>query len=295
MPTTRYCRFCGAPLRSPDARYCSTCGRELVVDSSSAAHQQSPCLMLRIPGQLLREIPMVDSVLTLGRAPESGIVIPVSYVSAQHGRFERRGDVWTYTDQASTNGTYVKGQLVTSIELHSGDVLRIGDPHGNSVGLNFRCTPEAALPHGFGTIELGMALLGKAGPITIGRDPASTIHLPGVVVSWSHARMDAVTQGRVLVDLNSTNGTFVNGSRVVGSRMLRATSSRSDLSGLSIRPLGFGSTLRPAACGWMPWGLCVRSGVADTPAAFSTMSASRFFLGSLSLSWARAVRARARC
>jgi len=221
MPTTRYCRFCGAALRSPDARFCSACGRDLVVGSSPTSEQQSPCLLLRIPGQLLREIPMVGSILTLGRAPDSGIVIPVSYVSAHHGRFERRGNVWSYTDQSSTNGTYVNGQLVTSVDLHAGDVLRIGDPHGNSVGLNFRCPSEAALPYGSSMIELGMELLGKAGSITIGRDPASTIHLPGVIVSWSHARIDTVTEGRVLVDLNSTNGTFVNGARVVGSRLLR--------------------------------------------------------------------------
>jgi len=66
-----------------------------------------------------------------------------------------------------------------------------------------------------------MELLGKTGSITIGRDPTSTIHLPGVVVSWSHARIDTVAERRVLVDLNSTNGTFVNGARISGSQLLR--------------------------------------------------------------------------
>ncbi|MCJ7548093.1 MAG: FHA domain-containing protein [Anaerolineae bacterium] len=173
------------------------------------------------PWPIAREIPLIDPVLTLGRAPDSGIAIPVSYVSAHHGRFERRGDTWLYTDQSSTNGTYVNGQLVTSVDLHAGDVLRFGDPHGNSVGLNFQCPSATALPYGAGTIELGMELLGKTGSITIGRDPASTIHLPGVVVSWSHARIDTVAKGRVLVDLGSTNGTFVGGARVSGSYLLQ--------------------------------------------------------------------------
>ncbi len=221
MPTTRYCRSCGAALRSPEARFCSACGRDLTGGPSPSAEEQSPSLVLRIPGQLPREVPLVGPVLTLGRAPDNGIVIPASYVSAHHGCFECRGDVWTYTDQASTNGTYVNGQPVTSMDLHAGDVLRIGDPHGNSVGLTFRYSSEAVLPHGSGTIELGMEMLAKAGSITIGRDPASTIHLPGAVVSWSHARLDAVTEGRVLVDLNSTNGTFVNRARISGSHLLR--------------------------------------------------------------------------
>ena len=72
MPTTRYCRFRGAALRSPGARFCSACGRDLVVGSSPTAEQQSPCLVLRIPGQLPREIPLVGPALTLGALRTTG-------------------------------------------------------------------------------------------------------------------------------------------------------------------------------------------------------------------------------
>ncbi len=46
--------------------------------------------------------------------------------------------------------------------------------------------------------------------ITIGRDPDSTIVLDSDSVSRRHARIDRVDDKRIIVDLNSTNGTYVN-------------------------------------------------------------------------------------
>jgi len=117
-------------------------------------------------------------------------------------------------------GTYVNGHRVSGAALRPGDVLRIGDPHGNSVGLTYRCPSDATVPPMVGTISLGPDTLGKAGSLSVGRDPKSGIHMPGAMVSWAHARIDTVASGHVLVDLDSTNGTFVNGVRVSGSQLL---------------------------------------------------------------------------
>jgi hypothetical protein len=51
----------------------------------------------------------------------------------------------------------------------------------------------------------------------IGRNPGSDVALagPGIEgVSWEHARIELTPRGALLTDLGSTNGTFVNGSRV---------------------------------------------------------------------------------
>ena len=56
--------------------------------------------------------------------------------------------------------------------------------------------------------------------LVIGRDASADVVVPGNEVSRRHAQIVATEQGFVLVD-TSTNGTFVNGHRVEGSRVLR--------------------------------------------------------------------------
>ena len=58
--------------------------------------------------------------------------------------------------------------------------------------------------------------------ITIGRHEANAISLPDdTYISGTHARIDTRNGDVVISDLNSTNGTFVNGTRVSGDRVLR--------------------------------------------------------------------------
>jgi predicted component of type VI protein secretion system len=58
--------------------------------------------------------------------------------------------------------------------------------------------------------------------VSIGRDPAADVPLPwGAEVSRTHALLEQVGRGWMLVDDGlSRNGSFVNGSRVVGRRRL---------------------------------------------------------------------------
>ncbi len=57
--------------------------------------------------------------------------------------------------------------------------------------------------------------------ITIGRDFSNEIVINDVEVSRRHARLTAQTGGFVLDDMGSTNGTFVNGQRLLGPHLLR--------------------------------------------------------------------------
>ena len=59
-------------------------------------------------------------------------------------------------------------------------------------------------------------------PVTIGRASDNTISLAGdEFASAHHARIEAGRDGVWILDLNSTNGTFVNGARLDGRRRLR--------------------------------------------------------------------------
>ena len=60
------------------------------------------------------------------------------------------------------------------------------------------------------------------GDITIGRDPSSTIRIDGdTFISTHHARVYDVDGQPMVEDLDSTNGSFHNGNRLVGARLLR--------------------------------------------------------------------------
>ena len=217
----KYCRFCGATLPNPDAKFCRFCGQPLRSASDPPRHTTThthsrPYLSLQMPSISDKKIPLDTSPLTLGRAADNHIVLPLKSVSKHHGRLERRGGQWHYADLNSTNGTYVNGKRVNVTVLRTGDTLRIGDVQGNSLSLTFKDPgkQDRAIPKG--TIRLKDMALGNQPRILIGRDPQAQIHLPAPIVSRHHARIVQSDQGTFIKDLNSTNGTFVNGQRVSG-------------------------------------------------------------------------------
>ena len=68
----------------------------------------------------------------------------------------------------------------------------------------------------------GSVSLGAASPLTIGRDPANGFCLAGVAgVSRRHAELRPSGNGQwLLCDLGSSNGTFLEGERLQGCRLL---------------------------------------------------------------------------
>jgi len=67
--------------------------------------------------------------------------------------------------------------------------------------------------------------VGKAYPldaqeVSIGRDAVNTIAINDAEISRRHARMELRGSAYVIQDLGSTNGTFVNGTRISGMQVL---------------------------------------------------------------------------
>lgn len=62
----------------------------------------------------------------------------------------------------------------------------------------------------------------EKGEIFVGRDLTNDIVINDAEVSRRHARLISQAGGYVLEDLGSTNGTFVNGQRLVGPYILRS-------------------------------------------------------------------------
>jgi pSer/pThr/pTyr-binding forkhead associated (FHA) protein len=84
--------------------------------------------------------------LTVGRAPESDLVIDEMGVSYHHARIGRTAEGSFYLeDLASTNGTFLANERVGLALLHTGDLLQLG-PH---VRLRFAvvdAVPPASIP-----------------------------------------------------------------------------------------------------------------------------------------------------
>lgn len=60
------------------------------------------------------------------------------------------------------------------------------------------------------------------GPVTIGRDPSCEIMIDDTAVSSAHLRIDTRGPSVIATDLDSRNGTYVNGEALSGPRRLRS-------------------------------------------------------------------------
>jgi predicted component of type VI protein secretion system len=69
---------------------------------------------------------LVDDLITIGRNPDSTIVINNPSVSARHAQLQLAGETYRLKDLGSTNGTYVNGKPVTETLLRFDDRIRFG-------------------------------------------------------------------------------------------------------------------------------------------------------------------------
>ena len=65
--------------------------------------------------------------VTLGRLPESEVVVPDSGASRQHARIRHADGEFVLTDLGSTNGTLVNDEAVRERTLEDGDRITIGE------------------------------------------------------------------------------------------------------------------------------------------------------------------------
>jgi len=67
-----------------------------------------------------------DTAFTVGRLPNSSLVLTDENVSRSHAAIQRSGSGWVLTDAGSTNGTTVNGNRVSEAHLRSGDRIVFG-------------------------------------------------------------------------------------------------------------------------------------------------------------------------
>ena len=170
------------------------------------------------------------SGLHIGRDPVCQVVLPATSVSRQHALIAPALHGYIVTDR-STNGVLVNGSKVRgSQQLGQGDVIRIADHEFRFEIVAPLNRPEAneADRRALATIEVVSdgPLKGARFPVErpvihVGRSAENDIRLADDSVSGAHATL--LRRGAVwhLIDLASTNGTFVEGRRIDGEAIIQ--------------------------------------------------------------------------
>ena len=153
--------------------------------------------------------------ISFGRDEGNDIVLRSKLASRRHGQFKRLGDKWLIEDLHSTNGLIYSNEAIKSRALEDGGFVRIDDgiePSADGVLLLFSFSHSS---------QWKMFSLTGQNSVTIGREVTCDIVLGHISVSRIHARIIREGVDLCLVDNNSTNGIFINNSKVSGKRRLR--------------------------------------------------------------------------
>jgi hypothetical protein len=78
------------------------------------------------PDRSSRTIEFDGRPITIGRAPDNGLVLRDGRASRHHARIDGRRGALVLTDLGSTNGSFVNDRRVESVALGEGDRIRIG-------------------------------------------------------------------------------------------------------------------------------------------------------------------------
>jgi ABC-type multidrug transport system ATPase subunit/nucleoside-triphosphatase THEP1 len=165
-------------------------------------------------------LPLEKDKTLLGRGEKADLRFPsnLPYTSSEHVEIRRTRTGFEIVDLNSTNGTSLNGKLLLPempATLHHGDIIRIGDEaYGVSTGINFYNPLEIVPIDGFSPAEVMPTKLAKQVEITIGRNPDCDLVIESPKVSRWHARIQAVDSKYWITDLNSLNGTILNGQPI---------------------------------------------------------------------------------
>jgi pSer/pThr/pTyr-binding forkhead associated (FHA) protein len=166
-----------------------------------------------------------QEIIRLGRKADNHLAFPEKVVSSYHAEIRRSGEKFALIDLDSTNGTFVNGNRIRKHLLKSGDRIELGEKgpvFEVGIGSERRASPPQIIPlsgdwqTGKDPIEI------RAERVTIGRNSKNDIvvgRVKGSPVSSAHAELRLRRGECELEDLNSTNGTFVNGERIRGTRL----------------------------------------------------------------------------
>lgn len=167
---------------------------------------------------MLKAYPLTGDQFIIGRTGgPNDISINANFVSAQHGIITNMYGMFVYNDLASTNGTYINDHLVhgtgdtpsAPVPLKDGDIICIGNRHTSE-------KIYIVFSYG-GNYDWRSISLNSTPRITIGRGSDNLIVVPNIMASRKHAVINNNGSNIIVTDLNSVNGTIVDGNMCRGT------------------------------------------------------------------------------
>lgn len=170
---------------------------------------------------------------SVGRSKSNDIVLTAPSVSRFHAVIAKRKKYWTITDTFSKAGIYIGGRKVERRQvLEDGDAINIG-----GVNFQFNCAEALSVQARsemrtnartnrdvayavLVDVETKRPVYLKKRDVLIGRGPACDIRLPFETVSHEHARIHHTSKGWALSDLDSRNGTKLNGRFITEPQLI---------------------------------------------------------------------------
>ena len=196
-------------------------------------------LEIRRDSALVQEFVLNDDLTTIGRASNNSLILSEPIISRRHTQISREAEGYMLTDLDSSDGTYINGRKLqprTPRLLANGDTINIGSfelqfciktevptqSRQPSSGESTTVVSQVSTTRGEESALLQQLVLRGRDSLTIGRDADNDAVIDHPVVSRFHAQIRRRDGSFYLVDLNSTNGTFINGKQIKGKRVLRA-------------------------------------------------------------------------
>ena len=186
-------------------------------------------------GRLLAKFAFVKvqsgQVVVVGRSKDAQVSVSNNVVSGEHAQllFDANGDLHVI-DLNSTNGTFLNDRKLepgVPYQIRTNDVLKLAGDKGVKLVFNpddyepvskeRKSSSDNTGDNNFSTTNI-LEKFDSKRLIIVGRNPECDVFLGHQSISRQHASIEKRGPNDfVITDLNSTNGTFVNGRRVSGS------------------------------------------------------------------------------
>lgn len=177
-------------------------------------------LKLQFKDQRRKPFWVMEDTFSIGSGRDNNLVLTDAGIKNVHVRFISQGDSFVIKTADNDALLEVNGVATEQINVSCGDLIQIGevklqvvDPLDNTV--------NSAAPY-WSLIADSSWLSGQEFPlhtlpgtsITVGRGSQCDIVFAGTHLSRQHAELHVGVDSLTIRDLNSANGTFVNGKRV---------------------------------------------------------------------------------
>jgi len=175
----------------------------------------TPELVVEVAGA--RRTLRPGSSYRVGRDPRSDIVVSDSRVSWHHAVFHAENGAWFVEDRGSTNGTFVGSRKIGRFQIATDCALRLGhaaDGPAVVCSVSRPVGPASSVQWSRVDVRPTAVLRVPVRTLRIGRAKDNDIVLADLSVSRHHAELRHVAGGYEIADLDSHNGTFLNGVRV---------------------------------------------------------------------------------